>query len=82
MFSYIELVRVLSRNLIFAMKTSVFSLCSVKLLHTPIREANLISIYVFIFSQLLPRKAATIGRKVYFHMSRSHTSLAGVKVDT
>ena len=41
-----------------------------------------ISIDVFIFSQLLPRKAATIGRKVYFHMSRGHTSLARVKVDT
>ena len=39
-------------------------------------------IYVFIFSQLLTRKAATIGRKVYFHTSCGHTSLAGVKVDT
>ena len=39
-------------------------------------------IYVFIFFQLLTRKAATIGRKVYFHTSCGHTSLAGVKVDT
>ena len=34
----------------------------------------MISIYVYIFSQLLPRKAATIGRKVYFHMSRKGQS--------
>ena len=49
MFSYIELARVLSQNLIFAMKTSVFSLCSVK--HCYIhRFARLISRYRSMFS--------------------------------
>ena len=38
-----------------------------------------ISIHVFIFSQVLPRKAAGLVRKVYLHMSRGNTSLAGVK---
>ena len=40
-----------------------------------------ISIHVFIFSQVLLKWLRRLVRKVYLHMSRGHTSLAGVKDD-
>ena len=53
MFSYVELVRVLSQNSIFATKTSVFSLCSVK--HRYIhRFVRLISMLSFEITKQIP----------------------------